>query len=424
MGLEIRRTNTIGVTTVLDTNSIDLTKVGPQISGDLRISSNAADTGYKKVALNIESATSVGLRAQLATEDIQDAAFAALADSNSLDVTYNDAGDAVTGDVRLSSDAADAGYAIAAVDIRSGASKGLRVQTQMSAIDHGSVSGLGDDDHGQYLAKDGRAGGQAATGGTAASENLSLVSTSHATKGKIYLGTSSYDDALDRLAIADSSAATKLDVNGDMSLRTAVNTDAGVLTGVPTTTSFVVLRNATGIKGISNTADGKLIILTNDTGAEITIYNEAAAASAAERIVTGTADDISLADGASLFLAYDGNEPRWRVVGGAGGGGLSIKSNQTLSAAATITLAGNGRQLIRVQGNGGAITVNATTGVTAGTKDGIELRLQGLSDANTVQIDTAGNMRVNGTCVLGQGDILDLQWDNSDAKWTEVSRSE
>lgn len=424
MGLEIKRTNTIGLTTVLDTSSIDMTKVGPQISADVKISSNAADAGYKKVALDIQGTGVNGLRAQLANEDIQDAAAALLTDTNSIDLTYTDGSDTATADVRLSSDAADAGYALAAVDIRSGASKGLRVQTQMSGIDHGSISGLGDDDHGQYLAKDGRSGGQSATGGTAASDNLTLVSTAHATKGKIYLGLSAYDDATDRLAIADSSAATKLDVNGDMSLRSALNTDAGVLTGVPTTTSFVVLRNATGIKGVSNTADGKLCVLTNDTGAEITIYNEAAAASAAERILTGTADDISLADGASLFLIYDGNEPRWRVVGGAGGGGLSIKSNQTLSAAATITLAGNGRQLIRVQGNGGAITVDATTGVTAGTKDGIELRLQGLSDTNTVTIASAGNMRLNGTCVLGNGDVLDLMWNNSNSTWDEVGRSE
>lgn len=52
-------------------------------------------------------------------------------------------------------------------------------------IDHGTVSGLGGDDHTQYLLLLGRAGGQSIIGGTAASENLVLESTSDVTKGKI-----------------------------------------------------------------------------------------------------------------------------------------------------------------------------------------------------------------------------------------------
>lgn len=55
-----------------------------------------------------------------------------------------------------------------------------------SEIDHGELSGLGDDDHTQYALLAGRAGGQSLIGGTAASENLTFESTSHATKGKIF----------------------------------------------------------------------------------------------------------------------------------------------------------------------------------------------------------------------------------------------
>lgn len=51
--------------------------------------------------------------------------------------------------------------------------------------DHGALAGLTDDDHTQYASLNGRSGGQTLKGGTAASENLNLQSTSHATKGDI-----------------------------------------------------------------------------------------------------------------------------------------------------------------------------------------------------------------------------------------------
>lgn len=53
-------------------------------------------------------------------------------------------------------------------------------------IDHGTVSGLLDDDHTQYALLAGRAGGQTLVGGTAAGEDLALESTAHATKGSVY----------------------------------------------------------------------------------------------------------------------------------------------------------------------------------------------------------------------------------------------
>lgn len=62
----------------------------------------------------------------------------------------------------------------------------------------------------------GLAGGQTINGGTAASENLTLRSTAHATKGKILLGTSSaYDETTERLGIGTASpnANAALDVS-------------------------------------------------------------------------------------------------------------------------------------------------------------------------------------------------------------------
>lgn len=53
-------------------------------------------------------------------------------------------------------------------------------------IDHGSLTGLMDDDHTQYLLLAGRSGGQSIIGGTDAGNDLSLQSTSNVTKGSVY----------------------------------------------------------------------------------------------------------------------------------------------------------------------------------------------------------------------------------------------
>jgi hypothetical protein len=54
-------------------------------------------------------------------------------------------------------------------------------------IDHGTLTGLADDDHAQYALLAGRSSGQSLNGGTGASENLTLDSTAHATKGSILI---------------------------------------------------------------------------------------------------------------------------------------------------------------------------------------------------------------------------------------------
>ena len=51
--------------------------------------------------------------------------------------------------------------------------------------DHGSLTGLTDDDHTQYVKNTGRSGGQTIQGGTASGEDLELESTANATKGDI-----------------------------------------------------------------------------------------------------------------------------------------------------------------------------------------------------------------------------------------------
>lgn len=80
-----------------------------------------------------------------------------------------------------------------------------------SAVDHGSIGGLGDDDHTQYALLAGRSGGQTLKGSTASGENLTLQSTSHATKGLIDLASTAYvDEANARVGIGFDTPAYRL----------------------------------------------------------------------------------------------------------------------------------------------------------------------------------------------------------------------
>lgn len=67
------------------------------------------------------------------------------------------------------------------------------------SADHGTLTGLGDDDHTQYALLAGRAGGQTLTGGPNSGDDLTLLPTSHGTKGNIFFGTAAtYDQVNDR----------------------------------------------------------------------------------------------------------------------------------------------------------------------------------------------------------------------------------
>lgn len=66
-----------------------------------------------------------------------------------------------------------------------------------------------------YLALAGKAGGQTVAGGTGSGDNLTLQSTTHATKGKVILGTAAaYDEANTRLGIGTTTPNSALHVVG------------------------------------------------------------------------------------------------------------------------------------------------------------------------------------------------------------------
>lgn len=83
------------------------------------------------------------------------------------------------------------------------------------------------------------------------------------------------------------------------------NTSSIRLTG----TSNVILR------GIANGANGKILTIINATAYSLTISNQDSGAIAADQIVTGTGEDISVAAGGGLILQYDATSMVWVVIG-------------------------------------------------------------------------------------------------------------
>lgn len=129
----------------------------------------------------------------------------------------------VVGDI-LAEDVVADGIQVEAITLTTGASAGhvltsdadgVATWTAIPAQDHGALTGLADDDHTQYAACDGRAGGQSLTGGTEDGDGLTLQSTAGAVKGSILFGASAYDEVNDRLGIGTAAPAVALDVVGD-----------------------------------------------------------------------------------------------------------------------------------------------------------------------------------------------------------------
>ena len=76
----------------------------------------------------------------------------------------------------------DAGGHLAATDVEAAIAE---IIEGTNILDHGKLDGRGDDDHSGYPWSDGRSGGQTLYGGTDASDDLTLESTSHGTRGDV-----------------------------------------------------------------------------------------------------------------------------------------------------------------------------------------------------------------------------------------------
>jgi hypothetical protein len=106
---------------------------------------------------------------------------------------------------------------------------------------------------------------------------------------------------------------------------------------------------------------------------------------------------------------------------------LRVDKKFTLNASAVTNITAGGgitatNATMRVQGDGGPITVTANPQIAAGT-DGQFLFLHGSDDTNTVTIHDGDGLHLHSgsLLILGEHDHLMLQYDTTDSVWDEVS---
>lgn len=102
----------------------------------------------------------------------------------------------------------------------------------------------------------GKAGGQTASGGTGSGDNLTLQSTTNATKGKILFGSSAYDEVNQRLGILTNAPSFEIHVSktsgGSARIQVEHNNSNAFLTVQATNNTFA------GLLQVQNTANDNL----------------------------------------------------------------------------------------------------------------------------------------------------------------------
>lgn len=165
---------------------------------------------------------------------------------------------------------------------------------------------------------------------------------------------------------------------------------SGVTIAAPGVLVNNLIGALTSLSGITAVTGVQPLILVNKTGSDLIVKNEDATATAANRIITGTANDLTFKSLASLWLIYDLTAARWRVVGGSGGSNIVVASSLSLAASGTLTLDPTSTvQSILIQGASAPVTLSTTPFGSTAPQNGTVVKLIGNSDLYMVTIPTS-----------------------------------
>lgn len=100
----------------------------------------------------------------------------------------------------------------------------------------------------------------------------------------------------------------------------------------------------------------------------------------------------------------------------------STGTPESIVAGTGITVADANEEIIFVEGSGGSVNITADPQISDPSITGAKLKIIGTSDTNTLILEDGDGLSLNGSMVLGDGDIISLIYDGTD--WVEQSRSE
>lgn len=301
--------------------------------------------------------------------------------------------------------------------------------TLTPAVDHGGVGGLTDDDHTQYAILLGRAGGQVVYGGVAASENLRLDGTSHATAGYVYtlnsnlgVGTATVDRRFH--AEQDSAATNTVTYVGRFTSTSTGTPAAGIGVGI----EFEV-ETAAGNNEIGATIEAVTTDVTSTSEDFDIVFKTMAAGGAAAHAAKLNANGLALGmdgktnraklhlRGSSDHLAFQHStgDPYVTVLDTSSEGVLNLKTRtNTFSSTQThitFTCATSTPQVaINIPGNGSSLALNGSMGSAAGVLS-VSAQLSG--GATTTEVMSVGTTLPSGTPLAGYGARIDYHLNNA-----------
>ncbi len=186
------------------------------------------------------------------------------------------------------------------------------------------------------------------------------------------------------IGIGNTNPAARLDINGDIAIRSAditISTTYNYALDVNTAKQACYkLKNSAVpvgnfiLAGIASGADGRVITLINRTGSSMEMYNDEAAAIAANRILTGTGSNLAVYSNGTVTLQYDASQSRWVVTG---------MHNNSLNYFG----GGGGASQWGITGNNIYNTNNGNVGIGTNTPNRARLEVNGINGSpNTIAI--------------------------------------
>lgn len=201
--------------------------------------------------------------------------------------------------------------------------------TTAGVLSWATVSGGG----GSGWSLTGNAGTTAGTNFIGTTDNIDWVIKTNNTERIRVLGTG-------EMGMGTTTPNTTLDISGDLAIR-----EYNYATAIPSTFNnanfdgannqigFVRLSSATSpfsITGIVGGVNGKMMSIYNATSQSMTIVNQSASSTAANRFITGTSANIPLPAGGTANLLYSAQDNRWVVRSISGTAGWLYTGNSGL----------------------------------------------------------------------------------------------